>query len=636
MAIADDFTIAVNGDIRKIASPSGRWTVIEFHRYLQEFADNASVIGDDLLDITDDTPSERSTDNIIRLINGYNIDDATAEYLYDGSILQGSGDTEELYSGLVVVGSVESGTEIQVLQDGAVYTSFWGTGLNADAAANILLRVMIKTREDGADIDGKRIICLARELGDTYAEFSVTLGLGNSTAALFTSTDLNNPTASGTISTWTINKTEGYQELDIPQDGSADPFYLEYDWSAAPGSTGSKQRDIYEWGKYVGARTTGAVNMFGIDGLLFRGPTTTFTYSTSNGTISTGDELAWGLNITYSSGGAFTIGEAVKIGSGPARGRVLAQNGAATGNLIVAIESGTVTASDTITGLTSAQTATVDSSTGQTSGGGRLLVLAIDTTGSQVWCQLLSGTAPATSYVLDEVTAIDTNDLTTNSASTSITVSPEFVGTSTGANVIGATGFAIDNTDSALGDQFFDLDGVQVLPANTVTFTVTDLVDAEDYVLITNNQAGGIDFDQMTLDVAVSGTTTTSIDVNSIPVDTPQVANLRVELDDGTYHKIQSTSWTGSVFTTAATDWDALGNGGPHPISNNVFIAYYDGAPSSTEASFQLKYNADRTMFIRVRDGGTAGDLEGIKTFETTAALTNTGGGTSAIRTPDA
>ena len=67
---ATDWSIASNGDIRYIgndhngAAPSYA-TVIEFHRALQDFADDALASGDDLLDISSLTPSDRSTDNII-------------------------------------------------------------------------------------------------------------------------------------------------------------------------------------------------------------------------------------------------------------------------------------------------------------------------------------------------------------------------------------------------------------------------------------------------------------------------------------------------------------------------------------------------------------------------------------------
>src|SRR5210317_560430 len=86
------------GDAHGGASPSYA-TVIELHRALQAFADDLTSSGDDELDITDETPSERSTDNIITLINGYNIDDTAAEHIYDGSVTQDGGATK--YQGLV-------------------------------------------------------------------------------------------------------------------------------------------------------------------------------------------------------------------------------------------------------------------------------------------------------------------------------------------------------------------------------------------------------------------------------------------------------------------------------------------------------------------------------------------------------
>ena len=69
MAIADDFSITAAGDIRyggaaHGAAGAGYYTVIDFHRWLGDLADDASAAGDDLMDITKVTPSERNgTDN---------------------------------------------------------------------------------------------------------------------------------------------------------------------------------------------------------------------------------------------------------------------------------------------------------------------------------------------------------------------------------------------------------------------------------------------------------------------------------------------------------------------------------------------------------------------------------------------
>lgn len=43
------------------------------HRWLQDRADDASASGDDHMDITRDTPSDKSYDTIITLTNGYTV-----------------------------------------------------------------------------------------------------------------------------------------------------------------------------------------------------------------------------------------------------------------------------------------------------------------------------------------------------------------------------------------------------------------------------------------------------------------------------------------------------------------------------------------------------------------------------------
>lgn len=102
-------------------------TVIQFHRWTQAFADDAAFTGDDELDIIDKNPSNRSTDNIITLVNGFNVDATAIEHLYDGSIIQGSNLTEERWDGIVNFGPANA--HIQIIQDGAVLSDdFWNYG----------------------------------------------------------------------------------------------------------------------------------------------------------------------------------------------------------------------------------------------------------------------------------------------------------------------------------------------------------------------------------------------------------------------------------------------------------------------------------------------------------------------------
>ena len=105
--IGDDFSVNAAGDIRHVAN-TNHYTVLELHRWLQDLADNAEASGNDIIDISRATPSERSTNQIIQLLSTYNIDDDAAEYLYGGSIKQGSGATEEIYAGLKILGAVNN------------------------------------------------------------------------------------------------------------------------------------------------------------------------------------------------------------------------------------------------------------------------------------------------------------------------------------------------------------------------------------------------------------------------------------------------------------------------------------------------------------------------------------------------
>ena len=91
MAFEDDFETDISGNITH-TSGTTNYPVIDLHRYLGALADDAQASGDDLVDIATQTPSARSTDQIIDLLGPFNIDDTAAQFLYGGSIRQGTGD----------------------------------------------------------------------------------------------------------------------------------------------------------------------------------------------------------------------------------------------------------------------------------------------------------------------------------------------------------------------------------------------------------------------------------------------------------------------------------------------------------------------------------------------------------------
>lgn len=252
--VITDVSINAAGNIRWTgAATTNRHTILEFIQFLMDKQDDAQAAGNDLLDITVDTPFDRSTDQIVTLNSPFNIDDAFARHLYDGSVSQTDpvDGRETLYSGLNIIGPVESGTEYMILQDGKVLEPFWGTGINPPGGASLVFsRHLVKSKEAGADIDGKRITVLARELGDQYRRFPATLGTGNSVAAIGNGADIFNTQDDSTLRAIVdITNTEGFQDLDIDGIANTEEYYSQWVIGA------NTINDTYEYTKFVSQRS---------------------------------------------------------------------------------------------------------------------------------------------------------------------------------------------------------------------------------------------------------------------------------------------------------------------------------------------------------------------------------------------
>lgn len=684
-------------------------TVIQFHRWLQEFADDAEFTGDDELDIIDKNPSDRSTDNIIRLVNGFNIDATAAEHLYDGTIIQGSGPTEERWDGIVNFGNANA--HIQVHQNGAVLSDdFWNYGheagthtgannastltdstlgattdefvgytiknitdgsqgiitantattvtavlyggtdndwdtndvhhiavpLNGDSGQGISHRFLIKTREDGVDIDRRRLLGTTRRYGNTFSEFPINgTSQGNNVLALSDSTDLNNGTAFATIDAIAdITNTEGLRLIDISGDGTDEEYYSEWDRG------GNSINTFYEYGKKLQADGS-ADTLNGLNGELFRGITHSFPYDTETGTMFvTNDEGVYGTAIIFDAGsGTFTVGEAVHEDTAtPAwKGRVLGGTlTGASGTIVIDVEEGTLTDNDTFTGQSSGATAAINdaappSTPTTTAGVIRFYAIDDDGTTGNLYGQVLKGVAPVNNTrIYDDASTANYVDV--NGTPTERTVSAPFVGVSTGSALIGAYGLGLQAADTAAADTYFDLSNTAITPPNNVTFTVSGFISG-DYVLCTEDNGGDINFTQMVSDTSATSATQTTISVVSIPSDTPSTAGtkggIRVERDDGLYSLHRYTSWSSATndFTIPSADFST--NQATTPF--NVFVTYLDLVTATTSESFSYVYSSDRTHFVRVRDGGATP----IKTAETTGVMSSTGGTASVNRIGD-
>jgi hypothetical protein len=650
MAIADDFTVTVAGNIRAIGTPSQNWPVIDLHRWLQDIADDEfPAVALDILDITSQTPSERSTDNIINLINGYNIDDDAAEYLFGGSITQDGGDTK--YSGLKVLGAVnDTNTQLMVIQNDEYYrytatpaAPYWGDqsggGYNGDAVGGVLMRVMLKTRTAGVDLDLKNVRVQARAWGDSYDFFNVTLGDGEAVAAIGTTPDAQS-IAIGTVQGWgggdIPTNTEGYQQIDINNGLGDFPYYSQ--WHFNSNTLGMKA--TWNWIKELTGNDD-PDTLHSRNGELFIGITHSWDYQ-SGAAYQEDETLVWGTRITYGSlvSGPFVPGNIVTIGVIGAAGMVVFDDG--SNELTVALEDPTVTVADldiitefspddgAATGTTAAvDTAIVDN---DKEGGRGILLAGTGAATGTSWIQLISGKAPVDTLQIRGVSSTSTGVV---DGSVALPTQPKvFLGSYTGS-LIGAYGIGIEPDDLSSTDTVWPLVGAVQDPPNNVTFELNDVEIGEDRVLI-GKKAGGLDFDwdEMTIEAGndldqASGETSVVVAAPGIPDDAPQTGVLRISLDDGRHRRIAYLSHDkANTFTIADVDWSgdlsaAAGKG--------VMLAFIDLVATTDPQAFTLQYDQVRSLFIRVRDGG----VTPIKTYEAAGSLGAAGGSASASRISD-
>jgi len=267
--------------------------------------------------------------------------------------------------------------------------------------------------------------------------------------------------------------------------------------------------------------------------------------------------------------------------------------------------------------------------------GGTGQLFAIDSViaGTVMYIQLLTGSTP-NSETITGATSGATATSGTVIDRTSLITQP-FLGTSTGTAITGAYGEGVERLDLTASDKVTDLSNSTFSPPDYRVTTVGGIVSGEDRVLVAPSNGGTLEDGQFVLSVGTtsgnssltvgSGVETLGTGTQSA-TDTPSSGTIRVLDDTGVYQRV---TYTG--FSVGASDMTFTGlSGCPTATSgNNVYISYIDDIASGSNITFTTIYNGARTLFARVRDGGTSP----IKTFENTVAL---GASISAIRTPDA
>jgi hypothetical protein len=537
----------VGGDHDGTGGTPSYATVIDFHRWLQGLADDAVASLDDQLDITNTLPSQRSTDNIITLINGYNIDDEGAEHLYDGSVIQNAGD--DVYDGIVNFGNAD--VQIQIIQNGAVLADDWwnynGAGLNADATSGISHRFMIKTVSGGNPIDNRKIIGTCRRFNYTYSEFTINAtARGNNVLALTDSSDLNNATSSATVATWSADysNTEGYATIDVDNDGlttTEDHYYS--NWNLDTG-THPSINDFYEYTKYL-TRDGSAATLYGLSGELFRGITHQVTISSPTGTFVQPESLSWGTGATAGTA------QLLAIDSTTAGTKMWIQlltgappTGTITGNGLATATTGTVTEK-------SISKPFVGASTGSALiGSYGLGIVATDLSASDKLTDLEGNLQQPPNFVTNTVSGIvSTEDR--------VLVAP-WDGSTTDTNL-----------DPAINKAQMTIATTALTTDNVTSITVSDIDPSIHYP--------------------------------------PSSGYIRVVDNNGFERRLHYSSLnaTTNVFTIDTTDGNEDFATVNANIGNNVYFAYIDELASSTSATFTSVHSSGTmSLVVVVRDGG--------------------------------
>ena len=594
------------------------YLALHLHRLLADLNDDDQFVGDDDLSMLDATPSAKDTDQIVRLIGGAFITDDVADHMYGGSIAQNpagvtsGGDTK--FSGLdVQVTSPFAATRPVLIQYSnatgfdTILTDYYSTAWNPDSIAGNV-RLMVKIRDNGVDIDGRRVKGKLLEYTQAYFSGGTTLGDATTSLALFSSADGNNTTDINTIKASTANVTEGFTTQTYG--ATTGDFAAILD----PASISAADRlEAYEFTKWIQARTKTTApaqdTLFGRDGRLIEGVNRNFAYSGA-GALTENEIMAWGTEIVYTglTAGPYVLGEVVEfVGSG-ARGRIYYDDNAA--NMVVGDVVGTPLDTDTITTVRGAAETTSTGITTVTLAArfGIGLVMAFDDDGAtgNVYYQALAGLDPISGQTVFGRTSDQVVDLSADPESR--TINNQWVGIFTGTNFQTNFGIGIISTKAILGDLNAQLVGSPIGVPNNQSGTITNLIAGDrvtcypwDNSTTDENGDAVPTLAQATLTNALIADPETEVVVSAIPDNTPQIGWLRIEMNSGVRRLIAYGSWAGSTFQITGTENFSTDQAAS---TNEVMIGYLDTIATGASESFTSVYGpGDTIMTVTVRRG---------------------------------
>lgn len=185
-----------------------------------------------------------------------------------GSMSAVSTTGETLWANLYTLGTIVSGVELYVVQNGVKLTSWWSTGH---------IDILVRVKESDTEIDSGNVTVFARQYpsagtASLYDHFEIDLSAGGrNPVPLATSLDSNNTTAQATVSGYSdISLTFGATSKDLNNGNGSQPYDVTIDLN------GRTVAQMYEYLKYV-TRRGSTYDMDGVDGEQYQAADAAYT-----------------------------------------------------------------------------------------------------------------------------------------------------------------------------------------------------------------------------------------------------------------------------------------------------------------------------------------------------------------------
>ncbi|MEK7522134.1 MAG: hypothetical protein AAB569_00995 [Patescibacteria group bacterium] len=521
------------------------------------------------------------SDTFADVNSAYTVASSTAAGIFTAASSSG----ENLWSNIYTLGSIEEDDSqlIYIEQNGSRIFSgseWW------PLAGTRHIDVLIKVKEAGTEINGAQITVFLRHYpsggnADLYDHFGIDLTAGGRNAVpLATSPDLNNTTATATVSGYS-DVTVAFVNGTLTYSATSGAFTnLESVSQAVSGATGIflKQTTITGAGTMTLGNVVGTFNN-----------TNVITGGTSAKTATSSSTLTE----AYTMAKAFTQGTdynySVVIGCAT---RVLSQTYEYLKYLT------RIGSTFTMYPTATAQGGAVTHTTKQ----GQLYIRAHED----------NQTSPTNTY-------------------SPVKASP--FGTFAGGKFFGAQGVWIESMAAAdvQNYQLIDATGATRTPPNQQAITITNLLSGDRVAVF--RTTSGTTINKAVYTAAAGNTIGNSTFVvnETIPSDTPTSGSIRIvdTSDTSATREVRYTytSWSVSTFSGVSPTLDRSYTA----TDDTAYVPFIDTTAASTSQAVTVVYSADRTILLRVRRKAATAILP----FETTGTFGSTGYSTSAIRTTD-